>query len=47
MQFFTPKGFQLLFDLLRFCLWANKTDEPIVGVTTVSEASEVGVMGID
>lgn len=44
-EFLLQERFDLLFDLFGFCLWPDKTEQEVVCVATVSEATEVWVLG--
>src|SRR5450432_1118811 len=43
-QFLVQKGSETLLDLLRFLLWANKSQQKVIGIPTKSKSSVVGVV---
>jgi hypothetical protein len=45
-EFILQERFDLLFDLFGFCLWPHKTEQEVVCVTAVSEATKVWVVWV-
>lgn len=47
VEFFSQEDFELLLDFYQFCFWTDETDEPVIGVATIPQASEIGVVRFD
>jgi len=45
-EFIVQERFDLLFDLFGFCLWPYKTEQEVVCVATVSQATKVWVVWV-
>jgi hypothetical protein len=45
-EFILQERFDLLFDLFGFCLWPHKTEQEVICVATVSEATKVWVVWV-
>ena len=44
LEFLLQEGSEAVLDFLRFLLWANKSQQKVIGIPTVPESSIVGVV---